>query len=344
MRPVLTGLLLLAITTPTAVAQPTPIGAPPSRSAAQTPHGAAAHTQAATNGAHAQMAGRAARIGDAQARPVTGQAPPAPQPQSPTATGAPYPPGYTPGAAATQPQTQPQAQPSLTAQPVHTASPASLIVHQPGTARQASHEIALKPPAAAAAPAAVAGDVALPLAKAGAGDIPLAPPSGDKSGGSYKPGTGSGPAITSMLGSLVVVIGLFLAVAWFARRAGGKSATALPKEVVQVLGRTPLTAKQNLQVIRFGNKMLLVSVSAGGAETLAELTDGPEVDRIAGLCQQQGSESITASFKQMMTQMSREPVTRTEAASPTPAPATRAQPAPRPANSRAAAAYNSTGR
>ncbi len=312
MRPVLTSLLLLGILTPWASAQQTLPGAPPAAPFAPA-HPQPTHPQAAPLAGHLtpqQMAGRPARIGATGTAPATDIQP-----------------------AAAEPAT-------------HKASPATLIVQQPGEVKRASHEIALKPTAPAE------DEASLPLPAPTKDDIPLAPPSGSKKGGEAKSTSGSGPAITSMLGSLAIVVGLFLAVAWFARRAGGQSSKALPKEVVQVLGRTPLTSKQNLQVIRFGNKMLLVSVSAGGAETLAELTDGPEIDRIAGLCQQQGSESVTASFRQMMAQMSREPASRPAAAA---APSSASTPAARKpssssaggrpaANSRAASAYTSTGR
>ena len=70
---------------------------------------------------------------------------------------------------------------------------------------------------------------------------------------------------------------------------GAKSATLLPTEVVEVLGRAPLAGRQQMHLLRCGNKLLLVSVTPTGAETLTEVTDPVEVDRLSGLCRQAAS-------------------------------------------------------
>ena len=51
-------------------------------------------------------------------------------------------------------------------------------------------------------------------------------------------------------------------------------------------GRAPLAGRQHVHLLRCGSKLLLVSVTPGGAETLTEVTDPAEVDRLAGLCRQ----------------------------------------------------------
>jgi hypothetical protein len=43
-------------------------------------------------------------------------------------------------------------------------------------------------------------------------------------------------------------------------------------------------------------------VTPHGAETLTEVTDVTEVDRLAGLCQQQRPGSVTASFRHVLAQ------------------------------------------
>lgn len=114
-------------------------------------------------------------------------------------------------------------------------------------------------------------------------------------------------ALVTVLGSLGVVLGLFFAVVWFTRRALPKAAASLPTEAVEVLGRTPLSPRQNMHVIRFGRKLLLVSVTAAGAETLAELDNAEEVARISGLCQQNQQGSISQTFRQVLSQFASEP-------------------------------------
>ncbi len=105
------------------------------------------------------------------------------------------------------------------------------------------------------------------------------------------------PSLTPMAGGLAFVLGLFLAAAWILRRAAPKSATLLPTEVVEVLGRAPLAGRQQMHLLRCGNKLLLVSVTPTGAETLTEVTDPVEVDRLSGLCRQAHPQSATATFR-----------------------------------------------
>jgi flagellar biogenesis protein FliO len=120
----------------------------------------------------------------------------------------------------------------------------------------------------------------------------------------------SGPrtlgAIVSVIVSLAVVLGLFFVIAWLMRRSLPNSAQRLPTEAVEILGRTPLAGRQQMHLLRFGNKMLLVCVSPTGVDTLGEITDPVEIDRMAGLCAQTQSSSASAAFKQIFGQLTRE--------------------------------------
>ncbi len=88
----------------------------------------------------------------------------------------------------------------------------------------------------------------------------------------------------SMLGSLSVVLALFFAIAWFTKRQLPAGGTALPREVLDVLGRAPLGPRQNVHLVQLGNRLLLVAVSPNSAQTLAEVTDQHEIDQLVGLC------------------------------------------------------------
>ena len=127
---------------------------------------------------------------------------------------------------------------------------------------------------------------------------------GDKpnAGRAIKPASG----IATGMASLAVVLGLFLAAAWAVRRGMPAGPAKLPGEVVEVLGRTPLTGRQFAHLIRCGNKLLLVHLAPGSAETLTEITDPVEVDRLAGLCRQAHPHSATTSFRQVFQQFSRQ--------------------------------------
>ncbi len=75
------------------------------------------------------------------------------------------------------------------------------------------------------------------------------------------------------LGGLGAAVGLFLIVAWIMRRGMPKGSGVLPREVVELLGRAPLAGRHQLHLLRLGSKLLLVSMSQAGVETLAEVTD-----------------------------------------------------------------------
>ncbi|MFN0022139.1 MAG: FliO/MopB family protein [Pirellulaceae bacterium] len=113
-------------------------------------------------------------------------------------------------------------------------------------------------------------------------------------------------AITTVLGSLGIVLGLFVALVWFSRRFAPAGTAALPKEAVELLGRTSLGGNQQMQLVRVGTKLLLVALSPQGARTLTEITSATEVERLSELCRRQKPESSTASFRTLVDQIGSE--------------------------------------
>jgi len=109
-------------------------------------------------------------------------------------------------------------------------------------------------------------------------------------------------SLASVGSSLAVVLGLFLVVAWLLRKGTPGDCPVLPKEAVEVLGRAPLTARQQVHLIRLGSKLVLVCVTPGGVEALSEVADPAEVDHLAGLCRQSLPNSSTAAFRQVIQQ------------------------------------------
>jgi hypothetical protein len=61
-----------------------------------------------------------------------------------------------------------------------------------------------------------------------------------------------------------------------------------------------------MHLVRIGRKLLLIAVSPAGSETLTEITDPVEVDRLGGLCQQHRAGSATHSFRQVLEDFSHE--------------------------------------
>ena len=118
--------------------------------------------------------------------------------------------------------------------------------------------------------------------------------------------TGGASGFGTMLAALGVVLGLFLAVVGLLRRGMPKPARMLPKEAVEVLGRIPLPGRCQGHLIRVGNKIALVGFNGGVGETLVEITDPLEVDRLAGLCRQDDPHSATTSFRGIVDQFFKE--------------------------------------
>ncbi len=135
---------------------------------------------------------------------------------------------------------------------------------------------------------------ALPLKRRG--EVPAGPDS---------PGTRSKPVsiLLTAASSLSIVLGLFAVVVWIARRRAGNPLPLLPQDVIDVLGRTRIAERQTLQLIRLGHRLLLVSVTPTGAETLAEVTEREEVDRIVGLCNQYRPGSSSATFRDVLSEL-----------------------------------------
>ena len=129
---------------------------------------------------------------------------------------------------------------------------------------------------------------------------PLKPPSASESKAGSKGSTGTVQMFISVISSLAIVIGLILASAWFYRKAAPSISGALPKQVVQVLGRTPLAPRQQLVLLRLGSKLVLVSNLHGEVRTISEITDPLEVDRLAGLCEAAQPGSISESFRSVL--------------------------------------------
>ena len=130
---------------------------------------------------------------------------------------------------------------------------------------------------------------------------PLKPPAPAGHALAYNP-LGGVRSLITVGGSLTAVLGLFFLVAWMLRRASPRRAAALPPEVFETLGRAALASHQQVHLLRCGNKLLLVSLSATGAETLTEVTDPTEVERLVGLCRQTRGGGSPATFRQAMRQ------------------------------------------
>ena len=135
--------------------------------------------------------------------------------------------------------------------------------------------------------------------------LPLPPPTKEHAAESDSGAVTGGSALFTVMSSLAIVLGLFFGVVWLSRRALPKSAGGLSSDVVEVLGRTAMGNRQTLQLIRVGNRLLLVSVTSTGANTLTEVTDPHEVQELLDRCNGVSSEPTSNSFRDVLLQLGR---------------------------------------
>ena len=114
----------------------------------------------------------------------------------------------------------------------------------------------------------------------------------------------------SVAGSLLIVIAAFLLLAILLRKVSPQGNRPLPKEAFECLGRYFLTQKHQLQVLRMGNRIVLVSVMPDGVSTLAEITDPDEAVSFLGLCRRLDTNSATEMFRRTVAGMSEEELSR----------------------------------
>lgn len=111
----------------------------------------------------------------------------------------------------------------------------------------------------------------------------------------------------SIAASLLVVIGLFLIFAWIGKKNMKPGTGKLSREIIQILGKSQLSGKQQLELVRVGQKLLLLCVTPSSVETLTEITDPMEVERLLTIVRQDSPGSMTSTFQEVLTQLGQKP-------------------------------------
>ncbi len=101
--------------------------------------------------------------------------------------------------------------------------------------------------------------------------------------------------------SLLAVIGLIAAGARWLKSRVAPSTGGLPGEVWDILGRESYDVRTAVLLVRCGSRLLLLSSSPSGLQTLAQITDPVEVDCLAGLCQStQRDHGLAETFRSLL--------------------------------------------
>ena len=114
----------------------------------------------------------------------------------------------------------------------------------------------------------------------------------------------------SVGGSLFIVLAAFFLLVILFRKVSPQSNRPLPKEAFECLGKYFLTQKHQLQVLRLGSRIVLVSVMSDGISTLAEITDPDEAVSFLGLCRRLDNNSATEMFRNTVAKMSEDELSR----------------------------------
>jgi len=105
-----------------------------------------------------------------------------------------------------------------------------------------------------------------------------------------------------MLGLILLLLGL---IGWIAGKKTKLPFGLLSAEVFEILGRAPITPRFSVQLIRCGDRLLLVAITPDTISTLSEITDPEEVTRLLALCRGTNPKGISESFRQIFEQMTR---------------------------------------
>ncbi len=105
-----------------------------------------------------------------------------------------------------------------------------------------------------------------------------------------RPASWLGQPVVKTVCALSAVLFTFFTLAWLVEKRGPQSAATSPTKTIELLQRVSINPRQYLQLMRLGDRVLLLAVGPTGCRTLSEITDPVEVHRLSG----RPSESLSA--------------------------------------------------
>ena len=100
---------------------------------------------------------------------------------------------------------------------------------------------------------------------------------------------------------LLFVVGLIVIGSKWLKSRTPETTRGLPSEAFEILGRKAIDTRTSVMLARSGSRVLLLSLSPHGLETLAEITDPVEIDCLAGLCRAtHRDQSIVETFRSLL--------------------------------------------
>jgi flagellar biogenesis protein FliO len=114
------------------------------------------------------------------------------------------------------------------------------------------------------------------------------------------------PGWLGLLWPLALVLTGIFVMFWAAKRYLPGLRRMAGSRAVEILGRTYLTPRQSVTVVKLGRRVLVIGQTAEQLSALASITDPEEVSEIVGLCESAGGHSSTATFRKIFQRMDRE--------------------------------------
>ena len=133
-------------------------------------------------------------------------------------------------------------------------------------------------------------------------DQPIGPRKGGIESSPISKGGSSGNlwSVLQTLLALAIVVALIFVAGWLLRRAGGRAGKA-DHEVMQVVARKAISARQQLLLVRLGGRLVLVGCSRDAMSPLCEISEPAEVAAIMERLQA-GEDTFAAMFKRKLGQ------------------------------------------
>ncbi|MBL4700444.1 MAG: FliO/MopB family protein, partial [Phycisphaeraceae bacterium] len=138
-----------------------------------------------------------------------------------------------------------------------------------------------------------------PLGTPGQSGVPESPTLGSEDT-SLGLGSDSSAWVLKTITSLGVVIGLILALRMGINKLSGRPAMGSRSGIVEVLSRTSISPRNQVLLLRLGQRIIVVSEGPAGVRTLANLDDPDEVAQLLATVSSSRPGSITQSFNQLL--------------------------------------------
>ncbi len=113
---------------------------------------------------------------------------------------------------------------------------------------------------------------------------------------------GTSSVFITTVGALLLVILLIVLLTWIFRKASPVNKIFLRTlPMIKVLGKTYITPRQYLVLVKFDKYLFLLGVSDNNINPIFTITDPQEASRLLSLVEQYNPSGITSSFKKLFT-------------------------------------------